>query len=281
MVSNDRERYPEIRFPLYAGCPPLLADPIVQSLILLVVTSVFFLVFPGFDLWFSRLFVDPGHGFAVGRIPFFQFVRDVHRNATWIIPVGMLLLLLLKVVMPWRRLLVRPRDFWFILSTLAIASGVVVNLIFKNNWGRPRPFNVDVFGGDLPFVGAWHMSNYCQSNCSFVSGEASSAIWLLTVLVLVPLAWRAMATRIALACVVIFSLNRIAFGGHFLSDVLLSWWMTLAIMFALYRFFYVNPPAWLDDARLEAQLGRTGIALRRPFRRKEAVSEAAKSERAG
>ncbi|MBN8994179.1 MAG: phosphatase PAP2 family protein [Rhizobiales bacterium] len=267
LASSDRERFPEIRFEPYPGCPPLLADPIVQCLILLLVTSVFFLLFPGVDLWFSRLFVDPGHGFAVGRIPFFKVVRDIHRSATWIIPVGMLLLLVLKVAMPWRRALVEPRDFWFVLSTLAIASGVVVNLVFKNNWGRPRPFNVDVFGGDLPFVGAWHMSSYCQRNCSFVSGEASSAIWLLTLLVLVPVAWRPTATRIILALVAIFSLNRIAFGGHFLSDVLLSWWMSLAIILALYRFFYINTPAWLDNARLEAQLGRTGIALHRLFRR--------------
>jgi len=223
----------------------------VQCLILLVATSVFFLLFPNVDLWFSRLFIDPGNGFAVGRIPFFQIVRDIHRSSTWIIPVGMLLLLLVKVAMPWRKALVEPRDFWFVLSSLTIASGIVVNLIFKNNWGRPRPFRVDAFGGDLPFVPAWHMSNYCERNCSFVSGEASSAIWLLTLLVLIPPAWRPQATRIIL------------------SHVLLFWWMSLAIILALYRFFYINPPAWLDNARLEAQLGRTGVAIRRLFRRKE------------
>jgi membrane-associated PAP2 superfamily phosphatase len=267
MALNDRDKYPEIRFWPGSNDPRLLADPIVQCLILLLATSIFFLLFPRFDLWFSGLFIDPGHGFAVSRMPFFKLVRNINRTATWVIPVGMLLLLLLKIAMPWRRALVAPRDFWFVLSTLAIASGVVVNLVFKNNWGRPRPVHVDVFGGDVPFVAAWHMSNYCRGSCSFVSGEASSAIWLLTVLVLVPVAWRPTATRIIVSLVVIFSLNRIAFGGHFLSDVLLAWWMSLAIMFALYRFFYLKPPAWLDNARLEAQLGQTGIALRRLFRR--------------
>jgi len=269
LALKDHDRFPVIRFQPYANSPALLADPIVQCLILLLATSIFFLLFPDVDLWFSRLFIDPGNGFAVSRIPFFEFVRNVHRSSTWIIPIGMLLLLLVKVAMPWRKALVEPRDFWFVLSSLTIASGIVVNLIFKNNWGRPRPFRVDAFGGDLPFVPAWHMSNYCERNCSFVSGEASSAIWLLTLLVIIPPAWRPMATRIIVSLVVIFSLNRIAFGGHFLSDVLLSWWMSLAIILALYRFFYINPPAWLDNARLEAQLGHTGVVIRRLFRRKE------------
>ena len=82
-------------------------------------------------------------------------------------------------------------------------------------------------------------------------------------------AWRPMATRIIVSLVVIFSLNSMSFGRHFLSDVLLSWWMSLAIILALYRFFYINPPAWLDNARLEAQLGHAGVVIRRLFRRKE------------
>jgi membrane-associated phospholipid phosphatase len=118
------------------------------------------------------------------------------------------------------------------------------------------------FGGDQPFIGVWQITDYCATNCSFVSGEGSSAMWLLTLAVLLPLAWRAGATRILLGLAIVLSLNRIAFGGHFLSDVLLAWWMTLAVMAALYRFLYIDPPPALANDALEDGLTQVGQTIR-------------------
>jgi membrane-associated PAP2 superfamily phosphatase len=242
--------------------PALLTDPIAQCLLLIALTSVFFLLFPRVDVWFSGLFYEPGNGFPVSRLGAFIFIRDVNRNLTWIVVVALLFALAAKIARPDRPAPVAPRDALYILSTLAIGPGVIVNLILKNNWGRPRPFTVDLFGGDHPFVGAGHMSNYCNTNCSFVAGEGSSSIWLLTLLVLVPERWRATATKVLLGFATVVSLNRIAFGGHFLSDVLMSWWITLAVMAVLYRILYVSPPHALTNDHLEAGLARLGTALR-------------------
>ena len=248
--------------------PALLTDPIVQCFLLIVLTSVFFLLFPGVDPWFSGLFYDSANSnFPVSQLPAFVALRNFHRGLTWVVPIALVLVLLIKLAAPWRKSLVLPRDTAFILSTLAIGPGIVVNLIFKDLWGRPRPVRVDLFHGDSPFVGVWQITDYCSTNCSFVSGEASSAIWLLTLAVLLPQEWRRLALKILIGLAIALSLNRIAFGGHFLSDVLLAWWMTLAVIAVAWRILYVLPPAALTNDRMEAWLTDAGTGIRRLFHR--------------
>ena len=58
------------------------------------------------------------------------------------------------------------------------------------------------------------------------------------------------------------SLNRIAFGAHFLSDIVLAWWITLLVIAVLCRLLYVSPPAALTDERMEDGLTQTGMGLR-------------------
>ena len=125
------------------------------------------------------------------------------------------------------------------------------------------PWRVDAFGGDQPFVGVWRITRECSTNCSFVSGEASSAIWLITLVVLLPERWRPLGLRLALGLAVLLSLNRIAMGGHFLSDTALSWALTLTVIAAAWRLLYTSPSPSLADSRLENGLTYIGLRLRR------------------
>jgi lipid A 4'-phosphatase len=59
------------------------------------------------------------------------------------------------------------------------------------------------------------------------------------------------------------SLNRIAFGGHFLSDVLIAWGLVALLLAILYRVILVSPPVWLENERVESALARLGKTLRR------------------
>jgi lipid A 4'-phosphatase len=242
--------------------PGLLTNPAAKSVALIVVTTVVFLIFPGLDVWFSGLFYEPGNGFPMTRLGAFIGFRAIGNGLTWLIAVGVVITLLVKLALPWRPSLVPPRDVLFILSTLALGPGLIVNLVLKDHWGRPRPWRVDLFGGDQPFVGVWRITDYCTSNCSFVSGEASSAIWLLTTLVLVPAHWRSSMTRILLVLIALLSLDRIGMGGHFLSDVFLAWWITLAVIAVAYRVLYLDPPPALAPDRLEDAMTRAGNAIR-------------------
>lgn len=246
---------------LHANSPALAANPLVQALIVLLLLSLVFVAFPGIDVWFSSLFYD-GSGFPMEKLEAFVALRALGNDITRIVVAVLIVVLIAKLAMPARPSLVPPRDTAFVLGTLVVGPGIIVNLIFKNHWGRPRPTGVDLFSGTHPFVGAWHMSDACVTNCSFVSGEASSAVWLITLAVLVPLAWRRPALRVLVGLAILLSLNRIAMGGHFLSDVLLAWAMTLLVIAVAYRYLYVAPPPALTYDRLEAGLTVAGLGIR-------------------
>jgi membrane-associated phospholipid phosphatase len=71
---------------------------------------------------------------------------------------------------------------------------------------------------------------------------------------------------VAVIYAVLIGLNRIAFGGHFLSDVLLSFGLTFLVMALLHRLFVERPPAGLADPVLEARLTELGRRLNRSER---------------
>lgn len=103
-----------------------------------------------------------------------------------------------------------------------LGVGVLVNLILKEFWGRPRPVQTDIFGGNWPFVPAGEIASYCQSNCSFVSGEAAGAFWLLCLATLLPPRFRFAGLVAAFFIACLTAGLRVAFGMHYLSDVVLS-----------------------------------------------------------
>lgn len=115
------------------------------------------------------------------------------------------------------------------LAAFALGPGLLVNSFLKDYWGRPRPYSTDLFGGDLPFVPAGQWSDACASNCSFVSGEASSIFWLVCLIPLLPARLRRTG-GIAIVAIAIFTAGlRVAFGGHYLSDVVLGGLSTLVV----------------------------------------------------
>ena len=124
-----------------------------------------------------------------------------------------------------------------VIWTLIVATVGIINLGLKEIWGRPRPFDVDRFGGDHPFVLPGTISDYCSRNCSFVSGEASSAAWLLVLLVFVPKGWRVPTGVLLAAYALFFSGLRVAVGKHFLSDVTMSVLITFSVYFVLKAVF--------------------------------------------
>lgn len=121
-------------------------------------------------------------------------------------------------------------------AAILISPLLIVNGLLKEFSGRPRPVHTDVFGGDWPFVEAGRFTDYCSSNCSFVSGEASTGFWLICLVPLFPARFRPVAWVVALSLAVTTSGLRIAFGGHYLSDVLLGAAITIFVFSALAAF---------------------------------------------
>ena len=135
-------------------------------------------------------------------------------------------------------------------------------LILKDHWGRPRPVMIDVFGGDQPYVAVWQITDFCSSNCSFVAGEASSAIWLAVALALVvpAVARRRPSRRRRSSTPLLLSLNRIAFGGHFLVRRPPVLGIDASGHGGRLAVDHRKPAQWLANERLDAGLTRAGSA---------------------
>ena len=94
-----------------------------------------------------------------------------------------------------------------------------------------------------------------------MSGEASLAFWTVAPASLAPPQLR----PAALGAAVVFGTTvgglRVAFGRHFVSDIVFAALITLAIVFALYR--VLLDPVRRNDARLERGVEAASVALHR------------------
>ncbi len=130
------------------------------------------------------------------------------------------------------------RAMIFLLTTLALGPGLVANVLLKDNSHRPRPEQSAQFGGKWAFRPYYAFDGACANNCSFVSGEAATAFWTVAPALLAPPTLRPYAVGAALVFGLAVSALRMAFGGHYLSDVTLGALLTLLIVLAFHRLLF-------------------------------------------
>lgn len=236
------------------------------ALMALVPVSDLFLLWPDLDLAASRLFYTQGLGFAVAGMPLAAGLRS-YGMLVFEVMLGLALLgLMAPLLLGGRRSPIPPRwSLGFLLSAL-LGPGLLVNGILKEWSGRVRPRDVIDFGGGEVFTRVWDFSGSCLSNCSFVSGEGSTAALLLMAVLLVPAAARGMALAVTLPFALAVAGARIAFGGHFLSDTLLSWCLTLMVIAVVEEVLSIRRFG-LTDERIAARLGSAGGSVGRLVRR--------------
>lgn len=126
----------------------------------------------------------------------------------------------------------------YLFIVLVLGPGLLVNVVFKNNFGRVRPRNVIEFGGSQQFTPAFAMAGECTTNCSFPSGDAAGAFFALA------LALALSRRRAVLAAAAVFgglvAFARIASGAHFLSDAVASFFFMWILADAL-EFYLLLP----------------------------------------
>ncbi|MBO9427305.1 MULTISPECIES: phosphatase PAP2 family protein [Stappiaceae] len=244
-----------------------IAHPFLATIAYVALVSAFFLAFPRTDLWVSGLFYSQTDGFWAQHNPFLQKVRHLGPYLVQTIAICSVAILVIKLLLPGRPPIVPLRKPVFLISTLILGPGILVNSILKDNWGRPRPRSIEEFGGELPFQPVWKMTDYCERNCSFTSGEGAAGIWLVTMAFLVPASWRKAVLAFVLPLCLILSINRVAFGGHFFSDTMLSWGLTFLVILSVYWLLYLKKPPLMTDQGLDEWFTRNGRRLHRLAKR--------------
>lgn len=238
----------------------LAANPANALAHLAALFSILVLLSPGIDLLVSGWFAGPGGGFPLSEVGPLVALRDLNRVLPPVLLAGLVALLVAQGFGLRSPVLPRPHAVLFVLAFYAVGPGLLVNGL-KTLVGRARPRDIAEFGGMDLFTPAWHASAACSRNCSFPSGEAGSAVAMLALVFLLPKAWRRPAAYALVPFVAAFSLNRIAFGAHFFSDVVLSWLLCGAIMLSLRPVFAARADA-LDGA-VTGALSRLGQRRRR------------------
>ncbi|MGF6176229.1 phosphatase PAP2 family protein [Ensifer sp. 4252] len=207
-----------------------------------------FMAFPNIDLAVSRWAAAGDADFPLSREHALRLLRDFNRLIPFLILPAVAAMLAVQMRAP-RAWLPRPHKILFFLTFYALGPGLAIQLL-KRLVGRARPSEIVEFGGSLPFTPAWQVSDACSRSCSFASGESATAIALIALTFLLPPRWRWKVVFALIPVVLVFSLNRIAFGAHFLSDVVLAWLLMLWIMLWLRSIFATH------GARIDAALTR-------------------------
>jgi membrane-associated PAP2 superfamily phosphatase len=138
-----------------------------------------------------------------------------------------------------------------VLATV-LGPGLLVNGILKPLWGRPRPHQVEFFGGSRSYRPWWQPGNFGGGK-SFSSGHAAMGYVLVVGACLVsprrPSWLRGLALGGALAYGSLVGLARVVHGAHFVSDVLWSGGLMCFIVATLHAVLPVTPLTEVDTCR--------------------------------
>ncbi len=135
-----------------------------------------------------------------------------------------------------------------ILLSVALGPGLIINVVLKDHWGRPRPRQLVEFGGQLSYVQPFipertYGKSFPCGHCSV--GYLYGLGWWV---------WRRRHRRLATASLVaglivgtLLGFGRMAAGAHFLSDAVWSALIAYGIAHMLY-YYALRVPA-REDAR--------------------------------
>ena len=211
------------------------------DILFFLLCSIVFISFPKIDLVVSEFFYDRDKSaFIASNYPFAHIVYVFFAKFKFVLLPALIVLAIVyyrsfKFSDSYKKWL-----YSFLLASLLLGPGIVVNVILKDNSiGRSRPVQIVEFGGEQPFSAAYEYSGTCEKNCSFVSGHAALGFFF------IGLGWvfrSRMAFYTGVAIGVVVGLVRIMQGGHFLSDVVLAFWAVYFVNWLLASQFNIDSP---------------------------------------
>ena len=191
------------------------------SVIVFLISVLYISIGSSIDIYISDLFYEGNQKFFIES---FNLTSIITRKLflpllviyIFICPVISLYIPIKNIFFGFKFIL---KDIVFIFSSVFFNLIIIVNVLLKGFWGRARPNDIMEFGGKDSFSAWFEYSNACNTNCSFVSGDASVGFSLIVLYFITKnklFFWLSLLSGIILGTV------RILEGGHFLSDVLIS-----------------------------------------------------------
>jgi lipid A 4'-phosphatase len=142
----------------------------------------------------------------------------------------------------------------YLVLCLGLGPGLLVNGLGKGLMGRPRPEDVDLFGGAWQYQYPFTLGIPGRGK-SFLSGHASAGYFLMAGFFILPKAWRILSLAGGIIMGLGLAFARLLQGGHFASDGLLCG----SLLFTL--FALLSPIAYKPWNRLPGRAQRGSVLV--------------------
>jgi len=230
----------------------LLSPDLIIPLILLAAAVVIFRTID-LDMSIQRLFYHSGSGWHLGGVPLPRFIYHYGNLPALVLALSGLLLFAFSYqrvkTLKWRKIGI------FLLLSMIVGPGLIVNTILKDQWGRPRPRNVIEFGGSYEYEPLLTMDRESDGK-SFPCGHATMGFYLFVPWFLLRHSRRILAgvsLALGIGAGALIGYIRMIQGGHFASDVLIAGILVYLTAFAMFRILGLHRNIWFFSQPDQAQ----------------------------
>lgn len=203
-------------------------------LAILVLGSFLFRVFP-WDMEWANEMHSPEGGWDTDVTGFWDFLYDYGVVPAVITVLTAFIILMLGVGHPLRRF---RKLAAYVVSCLALGPGLITNGLLKEFWGRPRPKQIDEFGGAFPYEPLLTIDPISTGK-SFPCGHATMGFFFFCFAFAFlhrSKNWMRWGIVFALVLGGLIGYARLVQGGHFPSDTLwaagVCWFTSLGLYYA-------------------------------------------------
>lgn len=179
---------------------------------------------PGLDLSISHYFFDQTRQFQSG--PFYNFMFDYAVIPAEALAVIAFFTYCFSFFIPSLK---KQRSASLVLIlTMLLGAGFIVHTLLKDNWGRPRPKQTIDFNGSQPFRPFYSPNFFDQPepSKSFPCGHCSMGFYFFALALVLKRAGYRISFYLTMVFTLLlgiaFGFARIAQGGHYFSDVLMT-----------------------------------------------------------
>lgn len=189
------------------------------------------------DVRIESLFFDPASGkWPLGKL--FPFLLAYNFGEFVGLVPGLFAIAILIASIRVKKFVKWRRACWFIVALFIVAPLFIVNVVLKDNWGRPRPKYVEEFGGIYKYQPALVVGDRGDGKKSFPSGHAAMGFCFMAPYFIfnntnrkAALAW----LWSGIAAGIFIGLARMTQGAHWPSDVVWSFGIVYFSGYALAR----------------------------------------------
>jgi len=214
---------------------------LIPTLLLVLITPFT----PYLDISIAQYFYSTYDEFATGQ-SFYHFMYHYGFYPGWAaLGFGLVMYILSffkENMLKWRK------AGLLIILVFILGPALLINAILKEHWGRPRPRQVTEFGGKYSYQAYYQPTfyKYSEKLKSFPSGHVSMGF----IFFAIAIAGKRVNNRmlhisgyiLAYGLGISLGVTRMAMGGHFFTDVLLSglllWYITLGVEWLIYERTY-------------------------------------------